>query len=208
MENTKGIFLDLDPFPNMATISYYVLGISTMLFFYDAFVSKTISFKNIPVYVGFASVIPWSSPAVVEAIILVRWVIDGSFALRTAGKGLGAASLNDILFIYGSRNLVYSITMFYSTMALLRFTELLAVRRERANDKRLLLELDREWLTHAWENPLTLLNPEERSSFLEEHNHLEAEKRNEILREKVLPEKGIRLIGPKASLEWNSRGRH
>ena len=56
VENTKGIFFDLDPFPNMATISYYVLGVSAMLFFYDAFVAKTISFRNIPVYVGFASV--------------------------------------------------------------------------------------------------------------------------------------------------------
>jgi len=208
VENTRGIFFDLDPFPNMATISYYVLGISAVLFFYDAFVAKTMSFGNIPVYVGFASVIPWGSPLLVEAIIMVRWVLDGSFALRTAGKGLGAASLNDILFIYGSRNLAYSITLFYSTMAFLRFTELLAVRRELVRDKRLLLEQDREWLVHAWENPLMLLSPDERSSFIKEHDHLEAEKRNEILREKVLPEKGIRLIGPKASLEWNSRGRH
>ena len=208
VENNKGIFFDLDPFPNMATISYYVLGVSAILFFYDAFVAKTMSFRNIPVYVGFASVIPWGSPLVVEAIILVRWVIDGSFALRTAGKGLGAASLNDILFIYGSRNLAYSITLFYTTMALLRFTELLAVRRERERNKKLLLEQEREWLAHAWENPLTLLSPNERNSFIMEHNHLEVEQRNEILREKVLPEKGIRLIGPKASPEWNFRGRH
>ena len=208
VENNKGIFFDLDPFPNMATISYYVLGVSAILFFYDAFVAKTMSFRNIPVYVGFASVIPWGSPLVVEAIILARWGIDGSFALRTAGKGLGAASLNDILFIYGSRNLAYSITLFYTTMALLRFTELLAVRRERERNKKLLLEQEREWLAHAWENPLTLLSPNERNSFIMEHNHLEVEQRNEILREKVLPEKGIRLIGPKASPEWNFRGRH
>ena len=208
VENTKGIFFDLDLFPNMATISYYVLGVSAMLFFYDAFVAKTISFRNIPVYVGFASVIPWGSPLLVEALILVRWVIDGSFALRTAGKGLGAASINDILFIYGSRNLAYSITLFYTTMALLRLSELLTVRREGERDKKYLLEQDRAWLAHAWENPLTLLNPDERSSFLEEHNHLAVEKRNEILREKVLPEKGIRLTNPKASSGWNWRGKH
>ena len=208
VENAKGIFFDLDPFPNMATISYYVLGVSAMLFFYDAFVAKTISFRNIPVYVGFASVIPWGSPLLVEALILVRWVIDGSFALRTAGKGLGAASINDILFIYGSKNLAYSITLFYTTMALMRLTGLLTVRRELVRDKKLLLEQEREWLAHAWENTLTLLSPNERNSFLKEHNHLEAERRNEILREKVLPEKGIRLTGPKASSGWNWRGRH
>ena len=28
VENNKGIFFDLDPFPNMATISYYALGVS------------------------------------------------------------------------------------------------------------------------------------------------------------------------------------
>jgi len=155
VENNKGIFFDLNPFPNMATISYYVLGVSAMLFFYDAFVAKTMSFRNIPAYIGFASVIPWGSPLLVEALILVRWVYDGSFALRTAGKGIGAASLNDILFVYGSRNLAYSITIFYTTMALLRFTELLAARMARGRDKRLLLQQDREWLAHAWENPLT-----------------------------------------------------
>ena len=201
VENTNGIFFDLAPFPNMATISYYVLSISATLFFHDVFVDKTLSFKNIPVYVGFASVIPWGSPLVVEAVILVRWILDGSFSLRTEGMGLGAASINDILFIYGSRNLAYSITLFYTTMALLRFTELLTIRREQERDKRLFVEQDREWLAHAWENPLTLLTPSERSSFLEEHNHLTKENINEILREKILPEKGIRLISPKASPE-------
>ena len=72
------------------------------------------------------------------------------------------------------------------------------VRSELTRDRRILMEKQREWLAHAWENPLTLLGQSERNSFLKEHHHLEAEKRNEILREKILPEKGIRLIDPGA----------
>ena len=208
VENTSGIFFNLDPFPNMATIAYYVLGVSVALFLYDTFVAKRMSFMDIPAYVGFASVIPWGSPAIVEILILARWVIDGSFALRTAGKGLGAASLNDILFIYGSRNLAFSIALFYAFITLLHFTDMLFVRSELERDRRLLMEKEREWLTYVWANPLTLLSQGERSSFIKEHHHLGTKQRNEILREKILPEKGIRLIDPGASPEWNSRGRH
>jgi len=198
VENTSGIFFNLVPFPNMATISYYVLGVTVVLFFHDAFVAKEMTFGDIPVYVGFASVIPWFSPAVVETVILARWVIDGSFAIRTVGKGLGASSVNDILFVYGCRNLWLSVVLFYSFMTLLRLTDLIFVRSELARDRRILIESQREWLTHAWENPLTLLGKSERISFLKEHSHLDEEQRNRILREKVLPERGIRLTDPGA----------
>ena len=208
VENTSGIFFDLNPFPNMATISYYVLGVSVALFLHDAYVSKRMSFVDIPAYVGFATVIPWVSPAIVEVVILARWVLDGSFALRTVGKGLGAASLNDILFIYGSRNLEYSIVLFYAFIMLLRFTDMIFLRSEFERDRMLLMEKEREWFEHAWENPLTLLSPSDRSSFIKEYNHLEAEQRNNVLREKILPEKGIRLIDPEASPGWSWRGRH
>lgn len=201
VENTSGIFFDLEPFPNMATISNIVLGISATLFFYDTLIEKGVSFRNVPVYVGFASVIPWGSPVIVEAVILARWILNGSFNVRTMGKGLGAASVNDILFVYGSRNLAYTAILFYSTLSLIRFTELIATRMERERQRRHLLEIEREWHVHAWENPLSLLSPSEQISFIKEHSHLGAEKRNEILRKKILPGKGIRLNGPDINFE-------
>ena len=198
VENVRGIFFDLTPFPNLAAISYYVLGVSGIVFFLDLLVKQSLSAREIPAYVGFASVIPWVSPAIVEINILIRWLINGSFAIQTAGKGLGASNLNDILFVYGTRNFAYAILVSYSTLVLLRFREMMIIRLESAKEKRLTVEKEREWFEKAWENPLELLNPVEQSNFIENHIHLDLEQRNKILREKILPEKGILLIDPEA----------
>lgn len=199
VETPLGIFFDIKPFHNMSTISYAVLAEVALLFLYDAFVARSASYRDVPAYVGFASVAPWLSPAIVEAAIMVRWVVDGSFSSMTAGKGVGAASIDDILFYYGGRNLLYSSLLLYSCAIVLHLWQGMISRRVQGEEKRLEAEKDREWHLHAWVNPMSLLSEEEKRSFVETHGHLDEDQRNMVLRNEVLPAKGIILVDPDAT---------
>ena len=196
VETPLGIFFDVEPLYNMSNISYAVLAEAALLFLYDAFVVRSASYRDVPAYVGFASVAPWLSPAIVEAAIMVRWVVDGSFSWMTAGKGVGAASIDDILFYYGGRNLLYSSLLLYSCALALHLWRGMISRRVRGEERRLEAERDREWHLHAWMNPMSLLSEEEKRRFVETHGHLDEEQRNQVLRKEVLPAKGIILVDP------------
>ena len=191
-----GIFFDFQPVHNLSTISYIVLVEVIIIFLYDALIARSLTFSDIPAYIGFASVIPWLSPAFVEALILARWSLKGTFSLMTAGKGIGGAHLNDILFYYGGRNFVILSVIFSASMLVLLGSRRLTQLQEANNLKRIMEAKDREWLTKAWENPLTLLSREERDLFLVDHGHLGMEQQNDVLRKEVLPAKGIFLIDP------------
>jgi hypothetical protein len=195
-ENPWGIFFDAKPFYNMSTISYAVLAEAVLLYLYDAFVARSASYREVPAYVGFASVAPWLSPAIVEAIVLFRWVLDGSFSSMTAGKGVGAASIDDILFYYGGRNFLYSSLFLYSVAIVLHVRQRMISRHILGEERRLKAEQEREWHLNAWMHPMSLLSEDEKREFNEAHGHLEEEQRNEILRRKVLPAKGINLVDP------------
>ena len=96
-----GIFFNLASTKNVPVLSYLPITVAGVLFLYDVLRSPSTSFQDITVYIGFSSTIPWLSPAIVEACILVRWYLQGELWAMTAGKGLGGAGLNDILFCYG-----------------------------------------------------------------------------------------------------------
>jgi hypothetical protein len=192
-----GIFFDFQPVHNLSTISFIVLIEVVLIFLYDALIDRSLTFRDIPAYIGFASVIPWISPAFVEALILARWSLRGTFSLMTAGKGIGGANLNDILFYYGSRNFVILSALFSASMLVLLGSRRLTQLQEANSMKRAMEAKDREWLTKAWENPLTLLSREERELFLVDYGHLGMEQQNEVLRREVLPAKGIFLIDPR-----------
>ena len=196
IENPQGIFFDLKPFHNMSTISYAVLAEAALLFLYDAFVARLASYRDVPAYVGFASVIPWLSPAIVEAVILVQWVFDGSFSAMTAGKGVGAASISDILFFYGGRNLLYSSLFLYTCALVLHVRQGMISRSILGEERKLKTERDKEWHLNTWMQPMTLLSEDEKQEFLMSHGHLDDEQRNEALRKEVLPAKGIILVDP------------
>ena len=191
-----GIFFDFQPVHNLSTISYIVLVEVVLLFLYDALIVHSLTFRDIPAYIGFASVIPWLSPAIVEALILARWSLRGTFSLMTSGKGIGGANLNDILFYYGGRNFVILSALFGASMLVLLGSRRLAQLQEENILKRIMEAKDKEWLTKAWEHPLTLLSREERELFLVDHGHLGMEQQNEVLRKEVLPAKGIFLVDP------------
>ena len=191
-----GIFFDFQPVHNFSTISYLVLVEVILIFLYDALVARSLSFRDIPAYIGFASVIPWLSPAIVEALILARWSLWGVFSLMTEGKGIGGANLNDILFYYGSRNFVILSALFGVSMLVFHGSRRLALIQEANDLKRAMEAKDKEWLIKAWEHPLTLLSGEARELFLVDHGHLGMEQQNEVLRKEVLPAKGIFLIDP------------
>jgi hypothetical protein len=192
-----GIFFDFQPVHNLSTISYFVLVEVVLLFLYDALIVRSLTFRDIPAYIGFASVIPWLSPAFVEALILARWSLKGTFSLMTAGKSIGGAHLNDILFYYGSRNLVFLSVLFSASMLVLHGSRRLIHFLEVNKMKRTMKAKDIEWLTLAWERPLTLLSREERELFLDDHGHLGPEQQNDVLRKELLPARGIILIDPK-----------
>ena len=191
-----GIFFDFQPIHNLSTISYIVLVEVILIFLYDALIVRSLTFRDIPAYIGFASVIPWLSPAFVEALILARWSLNGTFSLMTAGKSIGGAHLNDILFYYGSRNFAILSALFGVSMLVLHGSRILIQFQEVNKEKRIMKAKDMEWLTMAWERPLTLLNDEERELFLVDHRHLGLEQQNEVLRKEFLPAKGIFLIDP------------
>jgi len=196
VENPRGIFFEVDPPYNMSTASYAVLALASSLFLYDAFVAGSTLIRDVPAYVGFASVAPWISPAIVEAVIMARWVFEGSFSSMTAGKGVGGASINDILFYYGGRNFLYSSVLLYSCALALHLRERMISRRVRGMKRRLEAERDREWHLKAWMHPMSLLSEEDREEFLTSHGHLDEEQMNRILREEVLLAKGIFLVDP------------
>ena len=192
-----GIFFDFQPRHNLSTISYIVLVEVILIFLYDALIVRSLTFRDIPAYIGFASVIPWVSPALVEVLILARWSLKGTFSLMTAGKSIGGAHLNDILFYYGSRNFVILSAVFGVSMLVFHGSRRLVEFQKVIKMKRTMKAKDMEWLTHAWERPLTLLNMEERELFLGDHGHMGLEQQNDVLRKELLPAKGIFLIDPK-----------
>jgi hypothetical protein len=196
VETPQGIFFDVEPPYNMSTMSYAVLAEAALLFLYDAFVARSATYREVPAYVGFACVAPWLSPAIVEATIMVQWVFDGSFSSMTAGKGVGAASISDILFFYGGRNLFYSSLFLYMCALILHVRQGMISRRVLGEERRLKAERDREWHLQAWTHPISLLSEEEKQEFLMSHGHLDAEQRNEVLRREILPAKGIVLVNP------------
>ena len=196
VETPLGIFFDAEPLYNMSMASYVVLAEAVLLFLYDALVSRSASIREVSAYVGFASVAPWVSPAIVEAVIMTRWVVEGSFSAMIAGKGVGAASIDDILFYYGGRNFLYSSVFLYSCALALHLRQRLMSRRMRWEARRQEAERDREWHVNAWMHPLSLLSEGEKREFLETHGHLDAEQKKLVLREKVLPAKGIILVDP------------
>jgi hypothetical protein len=198
VENTGGIFFDLEPFPNMTAISYFVLLEVTVLYSYDALILRIVNYRNTPAYIGFASIIPWISPAIVEAAILIRWMLEGTFIARTFGKGLGAASLNDILFFYGFRNLLYSGALFYLVVGFLGLSELFKARRVNVEAKKFVDEINRDWHLNAWKNPISLLNDEDRLDFMNKYGELDESQQKELLRREVLPRKGINLVDPES----------
>jgi hypothetical protein len=198
VENSQGIFFDINSFPNLLTISNFVLFESILIFLIDSLIFDKVTFKDISPYIGFASVIPWLSPAMVEGTVLLRWILEGTFEIRTFGKGLGAASLNDILFYYGYRNILYSSIIFTSFMSIFYLMKLFSIRRKEKIEKKLMLEKDKQWYNKAWNDPLILLNDKQKSSFLDSFGHLEENKQKDLLRNQILPNKGIKLIDPES----------
>lgn len=197
VERPEGIFFDLEPLHNMPILSNFVLAEAVLLFLYDAFLARSITFRDLTAYIGFASVIPWLSPTVVEGFILTRWFLEGRFTEMTMGKGIGGAGLNDILFHYGGRNLLFSTTLCSAGILVLHgyryINRLIEERRSRKSAK----EEDLNWMRRVWENPLELLSLEEQTEFISAHRHLDEEQRNDALRSEVLPAKGIILIDPR-----------
>ena len=198
VENSGGIFFDLEPFPNMTAISYFVLWETTVLYIYDALILRRVNYRSAPAYIGFASIIPWISPTIVEVVILVRWILEGTFAARTLGKGLGAASLNDILFVYGFRNLLYSGALFYLVIGFFGLLELIKTRQMNIEAKKLVDEMNRDWHLKAWENPISLLTTEDRLDFNNTYGELDEFQQKKILRQEILPRKGINLVDPES----------
>ena len=196
VERPEGVFFDLEPVHNMPILSLLVLGEAVLLYLYDAFVARSITFRDIAAYVGFASVIPWLSPSIVEAFVLARWFMDGSFVEMTAGKGIGGAGFNDILFRYGGRNLVVSSLICSAGMIAIHGGRMMARTREDKRLRRKDQEEDRKWMEEAWENPITLLSERDQAEFLEAHRHLDDEQQRNILRNEILPTKGITLEDP------------
>jgi len=192
----QGIFFALDPVPNMSTITDFVLVEAIVMFLFEIMVFRSISFRDVPSYIGFASVIPWLSPAIIEALVLTQWSSLGILPFMISGKGIGGASLNDILFYYGGRNFVVSSTLFYASVLVLYVSQRMIQQREENKLKRLFEEKDKEWLIGVWEDPLTLLSVDERETFLIDFGHLGKDEQNKALRNEILPAKGIFLIDP------------
>lgn len=196
-ESLDGIFFNLVSTRNVPVLSYLPITVAGVLFLYDALRSPSTSFQDITVYVGFSSTIPWLSPAIVEVFILVRWYLQGELLAMTAGKGLGGAGLNDILFRYGWMNFIYSSTLFAAGMTVIYAYRGLQQRRAARKLERIFEEKDRLWLTEVWNNPSSILSSEQKEAFIVKYEHLSSEQQNEKLRKEVLPAKGIFLIDPR-----------
>ena len=194
----SGIYFNLEPAYNLPALSNVVLAEVLVLFVYDALIARSVTPKDVPAYVGFASIIPWISPAIVEAYILAGWYVRGAFSILTWGKGLGGAGLQDILFRYGGKNFVVSSLACGALVATQRSVRRLSQTMEERRIKRRMAQEDRVWLTRVWEDPISLLSEREREEFMSSHRHLDREERNRILRDEVLPAKGVRLIDPRA----------
>lgn len=192
----QGIFFALDAVPNMSTLTNIVLVEAIVMFLFEILVFRSISFRDVPSYIGFASVMPWLSPAIIEALVLTQWFSLGILPFMITGKGIGGASLNDILFSYGGRNFVVSSALFYAGALVSYVSQRIIQQREEDKLKRLVEEKDKEWLIGAWEYPLKLLSVDERETFLSDFGHLGKDEQNEALRKEILPAKGIFLIDP------------
>jgi hypothetical protein len=196
-ESPDGIFFNLVSTQNVPVLSYLPITIAGFLFLYDVLRSSSTSFQDITVYIGFSSTIPWLSPAIVEACILVRWYLQGELWAMTAGKGLGGAGLNDILFHYGWMNFIYSSFLFTAGMTVIYLYRGLQRRRVERELERIVKVEDRLWHIEAWDKPSSLLSREEKAAFSVKYEHLSGEQQNEKLRKEVLPAKGIFLIDPR-----------
>lgn len=192
----EGIFFDLEPIYNLVNLSYVVLAEAILLFLYDA-IANSLTSGDVAAYVGFASTIPWLSPAIVEAFIIMRWFFEGKLQEMTAGKGVGGAGFNDILFFYGGVNLAASSLVLTAGMLGLLGSKRLRRKMKQDRKRREKLKEDHLWMAKAWENPITLLSSQDREEFLDAHRHLDEGQRNELLRKEVLPSKGIVLIDPR-----------
>lgn len=115
----------------------------------------------------------------------------------TAGKGLGGAGLNDILFHYGWMNFIYSSFLFTAGMTVIYLYRGLQRRRVERELERIVKEEDRFWHIEAWDKPSSLLSREEKAAFSVKYEHLSGEQQNEKLRKEILPAKGIFLIDPR-----------
>ena len=197
IENQEGIFFDLNAIINMPLLTNIVLVEAAILFVYKSLKTPSVKFRDAAPFIGFASVIPWLAPLIVESAVLARWFAEDRFYEMTEGKCIGGAGFSDILFHYGGRNFVISLTLFLTWIFLLRGTRRISQLWEERKDKEAMREEERQWRLRVWENPLTLLDDEERSVFLTSYGHLSREQQNEILRNKILPDKGIILINPK-----------
>ena len=62
--------------------------------------------------------------------------------------------------------------------------------------KKLVDEMNKDWHMKAWQDPLSLLNKEDRIDFRNTYGELDEHQQKEILREQVLPSKGINLVDP------------
>ncbi len=196
VEHTIGILFTQEPTPNMGVLSNTILVLSTGLYLYDTFLSKNQSHRTHYTYIGFASVIPWLAPAIIEALILLKWSHEGSFPINTLGKGIGAASIHDILFHYGFKNLV--ITTLISTLVygVKEIRKLIKERKEKTRIREKTRQEREEWIQYAWKNPLNLLTRKDQKEFITKYGKLEPNQKNRILREKILPRKGIILKKP------------
>jgi len=194
VERPEGIFFDLGSVPNMPLLSYVVLGEAAVLFLYEMFRAKSVKLNDVIPFISFASIIPWLAPLLVESVALVRWFIEGSFFKMTEGKCVGGAGFNDILFYYGGRNFIVSLALFSTGVLLLqgiqRADRILEGRRFRL----MVQEADERWRINVWNDPIALLNNDERVAFLTAYAHLSIEEQKEILRNKILPRKGIILV--------------
>jgi len=191
-----GIYYKLNTTYNLPTLSNFVFLEVLLLFLYDIFFEKSVTFERLPAYIGFASIIPWVSPAIVEANILIKWHYQGVFTLYTSGKGIGGAGLQDILFQYGVNNFLLS-SFTFGLLFLTQYSySYFSVMRENTRIKKKLKKDDQVWLKNAWENPISLLSEEEQRNFLNSHTHLDKEQQDKLLRDKILPVKGVFLIKP------------
>lgn len=196
VERWGGIFFDLERVPNMPLLSYFVLGEAAILFLYKLLSAPSVKLNDIISFIGFASIIPWLAPLIVESVVLARWSLEGGFYRMTEGKCIGGGGFNDILFHYGGRNFIISLTLFSTLVLLVQGVQRANLLMEERRHRKALQEESRRWRIRVWEDPTTLLNDDERAAFQTAYRHLSREQQNEILRSKVLPGKGIILEDP------------
>ena len=111
-DQSGNIIFNPEPVVNLTFISHVVLIEASLLFLYELYRNRIRKSRDFLSYLGFASSIPWVSPLIVELLFLVRWALLGIFDVKTQGKAVGGAGWNDVLFLYGFRNLTLSMLVF------------------------------------------------------------------------------------------------